>query len=329
MHQCFLWLTCRRSSSGRYRRPHWFDRQSRARGPGPAGGGCPYSSRCPSWPVVPLKRCSSGAGWRPMNCRASRRSCPSCPWPSSRGPYGQPGLDMGRRGPTAISRAPSRATCCMLCGLESVRLELCHWDRCHLQGDGEQRNAPDLPNHPSAATVVARAATARENLILAVLSQGIWFEWGVSVCCGCCGIEGEGCCKCRSGRSVGQWGEVMSEVKQASKFVYVKKARQLLHFLGITLTRLWRKHGSTSATQMEGTRTNNGWDGMNGEGVTRLDRTRDEAPSSCTNGVVLRKTNNYLHQDSPSASLYVSKKKCTSPFLPMSDWFQLLRYGGR
>lgn len=30
----------------------------------------------------------------------------------------------------------------------------------------------------------------------------------------------------------------MSEVKQASKFVYVKKARQLLHFLGITLTRL-------------------------------------------------------------------------------------------
>lgn len=45
---------------------------------------------------------------------------------------------MGRRGPTAISRAPSRAICCMLCGLESVRLELCHWDRCHLQGDGEQ-----------------------------------------------------------------------------------------------------------------------------------------------------------------------------------------------
>lgn len=52
---------------------------------------------------------------------------------------------------------------------------------------------------------------------------------------------------------------------------------------------------------------------MNGEGVTRLDRTRDEAPSSCTNGVVLHKTNNYLHQDSPSASLYVSKKSAKVP----------------
>lgn len=53
---------------------------------------------------------------------------------------------------------------------------------------------------------------------------------------------------------------------------------------------------------------------MNGKSVTRLDRTRDEAPSSCTNGVVLHKTNNYLHQDSPSASLYVSKKSAQVPF---------------
>lgn len=72
---------------------------------------------------------------------------------------------------------------------------------------------------------------------------------------------------------------------------------------------------------------NNGWDGMNGEGVTRLDRTRDEAPSSCTNGVVLHKTNNYLHQDSPSASLYVSKKvhKSLPSYVRLVPTSQVLR----